>query len=242
VLNIHPMKNLDGIVQKIDKYIDQKDHVREEALHSSRDIVIHCRKAIHCLHRMAWVDAETFMSKASADLAKVYETTKNFPDLSNAGFVETAAQEYGEARCLSHIIHGKELPDPDELQITYSSYLMGLCDVVGELRRGALDFILKGDATKAHEYLLYMDMIYEAVMNFDYPSALLPIKQKQDMIRGLIEKTRGELAVASCEQRIGEKSHEFRGILDSIHNEKKNNDSEMKKKNEEHDIDVDKVW
>jgi translin len=182
------------------------------------------------------------VSQASADLAKLYETTKNFPDLSNAGFVENAAQEYVEVQCLTHIIHGDELPDPDTLQTTYSSYLMGLCDVVGELRRGALDFILKGESIKAHEYLLYMDMIYEAIMGFDYPSALLPIKQKQDMVRGLIEKTRGELAVASCEQRIGDKTLEFRGILDTINNEKKTNASETKKKGNEADIDVDKVW
>ena len=239
---IHLMKNLDGIIENIDKYFDQKDRVREVALRSSRDIIISCRKAIHCLHRSNWTDAEKLVSQASTDLAKLYETTKNFPDLSNAGFVESAAQEYVEAQCLTHIIHGTDLPDPDALQTTYSSYLMGLCDVVGELRRGALDFILKGEPSKAREYLEYMDMIYEAIMNFDYPAALLSIKQKQDMVRGLIEKTRGELAVASCEQRIGDKTHEFRGILDSINNEKKTNTSEVKKKGDEADIDVDKVW
>jgi hypothetical protein len=87
-----------------------------------------------------------------------------------------------------------------------------------------------------------MDRIYEAIMNFDYPPALLPIRRKQDMVRGLIEKTRGELAVASCEQRIGDKTHEFRGILDTINNGKTSDTGEVKKKREETDIDVDKVW
>ena len=42
------------------------------------------------------------------------------------------------------------------------------------------------------------------------------------MVRSLIEKTRGELVVSSCEQRIHDKTHEFHGILDQV-NEEKNN-------------------
>jgi translin len=83
-----------------------------------------------------------------------------------------------------------------------------------------------------------MDEIYDAIMSFDYPSGLIPIKRKQDMVRGLIEKTRGELAVASCERRIDDRTHEFRGILDKINGEKKIE----KRKKESLDIDVDKVW
>ena len=58
------------------------------------------------------------------------------------------------------------------------------------------------------------------------------------MVRGLIEKTRGELAVASCGQRIDERTSEFRGLFDQLNGEKKT----KKKKKESVDIDVDKVW
>lgn len=232
------MKNLNGIIEKIDKHINQKDKIREQALKSSRDIIIGCRKAIQSLHRDLIKDAEGYIKNASNNLENLYDLTGDFPDLFHAGFVENAAQEYVEATCLYNIIQGKDLPDPDKLQTTYSSYLMGLCDVVGELRRGALDFILKGKASKANEYLYHMDEIYDAIMSLDYPSGLIPIKRKQDMIRGLIEKTRGELAVASCEQRIDDRTHEFRGLLDKVNNNKKAD----KKKKESMDIDIDKVW
>lgn len=232
------MKNLNGIIEKIDKHINQKDKIREQALRSSRDIIIGCRKAIQSLHRELIKDAEGYIKNASNNLANLYDLTEEFPDLFHAGFVENAAQEYVEATCLYNIIRGKDLPDPDKLQTTYSSYLMGLCDVVGELRRGALDFILKGKASKANEYLYHMDEIYDAIMSLDYPSGLIPIKRKQDMVRGLIEKTRGELAVASCEQRIDDRTHEFRGLLDKVDGDKKAH----KKKKESMDIDIDKVW
>jgi len=232
------MKNLNGIIDKIDKHINEKDKIREQALKSSRDIIIGCRKAIQSLHRDLIKDAEKYIKHASDNLINLYDLTGAYPDIFHAGFIENAAQEYVEATCLYNIIHGKDLPDPDKIQTTYSSYLMGLCDVVGELRRGALDFILKGEASKANEYLTYMDDIYEAIMSLDYPSGLIPIKRKQDMLRGLIEKTRGELAVASCEQRIEDRTHEFRGLLDKANENKK----AQKKKKESMDIDIDKVW
>jgi len=45
------MKNLGKIVDKIGKSIDEKDKAREQALKSSREIIIGCRKAIQCLHQ-----------------------------------------------------------------------------------------------------------------------------------------------------------------------------------------------
>jgi len=185
--------------------------------------------------------AENYIKQASAKLAQLYDFTKDHPDIFHAGFVENAAQEFVEIHCLYNIMKGQDLPDPDTIQTTYSAYLLGLCDVVGELRRGALDFMLEGNTAKANEYLQHMDRIYDAIMSFDYPSALVPIKKKQDMVRGLIEKTRGELVVSNCERRINDRTHEFHGILDQVNGEKTNS----KKKavaGEEEDIDIDKVW
>ena len=83
-----------------------------------------------------------------------------------------------------------------------------------------------------------MEKIYDVIIRFDYPSALVPIKRKQDIIRGLIEKTQGELAVASCEKRIDNKTDEFRGILDRIHEKEK----KREKKKVDADLNVDRVW
>ena len=135
-------------------------------------------------------------------------------------------------------MQNKNLPDPDELQTTYSAYLCGLCDVVGELRRKSLDCILDGKAKKANNYLKLMDEIYDSIMKFDYPSALVPIKKKQDMVRGIIEKTRGELAVASCESRIEYRTDEFKGLLDQV-NVKKNKRKYKKKNN---DLNLDRLF
>jgi len=223
------MKNLDNIVDKIEKSIDDKELVREKALRSSRDIIINCRKAIQLIHQNKNKDAQKNINQASTKLGELYNITKNYPELYHAGFVENAAQELVEASCFYNILQGKDLPDPDKLQTTYSSYLMGLCDLVGELRRTVLDSIRSGEQKNADEYLTMMEEIYDVIIRFDYPSGLVPIKKKQDMVRGLIEKTRGELAVASCERRIEYRTDEFKGILDQI-NEKSNKTKGQKKR------------
>jgi translin len=231
------MKNLNKIVDKIERKIDDKDRIREKAIHTSRDIIILCRKAIQRLHRNSIKDADNNIKKASAKLAELYDITKRYPDIYHSGYVENASQEFVEAHCLINIMLKKNLPDPDHIQTTYSSYLCGLCDVVGELRRKSLDNILEGKSEKSYDCLKQMEEIYDAIIRFDYPSGLIPIKKKQDMVRNLIEKTKGELAVASCEQRIEYKTDEFRGILDKINS--KSIKGKNKKKSE---LDIDKVW
>jgi len=230
------MKNLEKIINKIEKNIDNKDKVRENALRFSREIIINCRKAIQLIHNNSMDKSNLLIKEASSKLCKLYDLTKNHCDLSHSGFVENAAQEVVEAICLYNIILGDNLPDPDDLHVTYSSYLNGLCDVVGEFRRKSLDLILNGQPEKANDYLKYMEDIYGAILRFDYPSGLIPIKKKQDMVRGLIEKTRGELAVASCERRIEYKTDEFRGILDEMSINKN------KKKDRKDDLNIDRVW
>ena len=234
------MKNLNNIVDKIEKSIDDKDKVREKALRVSREIIINCRKAIQGIHQNLMKDAKSNIKKASNRLEELYGLTKEHPDLYHAGFVENAAQELVEAHCLYNIMSGKDLPDPDEIKTTYSSYLLGLCDLVGELRRTALDSIRKGKAKKADENLNMMEEIYDVIIRFDYPSGLIPIKKKQDMVRGLIERTRGELAVASCERRIEYHTGEFRGMLDKVGENNKKRKSN--KKDSESDLDIDGVW
>lgn len=234
------MKNLEKIIDKIEKNIDDKDRVREIALRLSRDIIIKCRKAIQLIHQNSMKESNKLIKNASLKLNELYDFTKNHSELSHAGFVENAAQEFVEASCLYNIMQGKDLPDPDKLKVTYSSYLQGLCDVVGELRRKSLDSILNGNSDIANKYLKLMEEIYDAIIRFDYPSALIPIKRKQDMVRGIIEKTRGELAVASCERRIEYRTDEFRGFLDKINND--DNNKKEKKKKIQNDLNIDRVW
>jgi translin len=210
------MDNLEEIIDKIEKEIDEKNEVKEHVLHLSRSIVINCRKAIQKMHQDKTDEAKDLIKNTSEIIEELYDTSKKFPDISSAGYSENAAQEFVEASCLYHILNNQDLPDPETLHTSNTSYLTGLCDVVGELRRKALDAMMKNDLDSSHRYLDIMEDIYDAILRFDYPSSLVPIKRKQDVLRTLVEKTQGELAIASVGMSIESKTKEFKSLINDL--------------------------
>src|SRR5437763_674862 len=82
-----------------------------------------------------------------------------------------------------------------------------------ELRLFSLKHLLRGDIKLASSFLEKMERILDALMRFDYPTALVALKRKQDIARSLIEKTRGEVAVAARSQELADKLDAVRGKL-----------------------------
>ena len=105
-----------------------------------------------------------------------------------------AYQEYCEAKTLLALIGKKKIPSYEELSIPFELYLLGLCDVVGELRREMLEE-MKRDNTKLAEYYFdRMSEIYEAMLPIRFSNSLLPqFRKKQDVARGQVEHARSEL-------------------------------------------------
>ena len=201
------MNGLDEIAERIETEMDEKDEVREVALKSSRSVVRLCSSAIRMIHNGDGNGTE-FLEEAKEELHRLRGITKDFPALYHSGFVESAMQEFAEAMVLDAIIKGDEMPTPSSLGITNEGYLLGMGDVIGELRRQAVDSLRNGNMDKASEYLDNMEVLYEFLMRFHYPSGMVAIKRKQDVARGVIEKTRGEVAVStrtySLERKISE--------------------------------------
>jgi len=59
-----------------------------------------------------------------------------------------------------------------------------------------------GDVAKASGFLEMMEDIFDVLLRFDHPNAIVPLRHKQDVARGLLERTRGELAVATQGQAL----------------------------------------
>jgi len=229
------MKKFDDILSRIGDRMRELDSIRERALSQSREIILNCRKCIQSIHNGDFERARKHLTSAGRRLKTLYKMLDGYPEIKSAGFVENASQEFVEAKCLYNLERKGELPDPDKLGVPYVAFLLGLCDLIGELRRFSLDSMRHGNIDDANRYLEMMEEIYESIMDFEYPSSL---KRKQDIARGLIEKTKSELAVASCEKRINDRIEEFRGLLDIV----EKNKLEEKKKREKPDLDIDRVW
>ena len=195
------MKNLKNITEKIMCRLEEKDRVREEALKTSRNIIRKCSEAIQAMHR----GEKTDFSDIKNETKKLIKTVRNHPDLYYSGFVENAFQELCEASIIAFVIENKNLPDPDRLGVTYTSYLLGMGDAIGEFRRCALDALIDGNIEKTKWCIDVMEGLYSALMKFDLPTGVVSIRKKRDVARSLIEKTRGELVIAMMEKGLEKK-------------------------------------
>jgi len=205
------VKNLTDIIGEIEAHLDEKDEVRELALKSSRAIARLSGAAIHGLHKGA--DSEGPLREAREEAMKLRSVLEDQPDLFHSGFVENALQELCEASIIHAIAHGKLLPSPKECAATDASYLLGLGDAVGELRRFALEDLRRGNVAGAADHLKTMEDIFDSLVRFDYPTAIVALKHKQDVARSLIEKTRGEVAVATRGKALEDKLDRIQGRL-----------------------------
>ncbi|MEE9223510.1 MAG: translin family protein [Thermoplasmata archaeon] len=189
------MENLAEIAKELEAELDEKDEIREVALKSSRAIARLSGSALRQI--LKGEDESENLEAARNEAHRLAGVLSGHPDIYYSGFVENAFQELTEVNILRSILRNEPLRGPKDIGVHSVSYLLGLGDVVGELRRLALDSLIEGDVGNAQDFLRKMEAIYETIIQFDYPSALVSIRRKQDIARSLIEKTRGEIAVAS---------------------------------------------
>jgi translin len=138
----------------------------------------------------------------TAELREIRTTAAELTDWlhregrGDEGLAHDALQESAEAILLGAIVNGGELPGPTELGIDPEPYLMGLGDVVGEVRRLALDRLGSGDLPGAEAHLITMEHLFRTLLRFDTTRAIVSLKPKQDVARSLLERTRGEVTMA----------------------------------------------
>jgi len=226
------MDNLGDIAEKIEERLNEKDGLREATLKQCRDIIRYSRKCISLLHNEAVDEAAEMAAQAHHINASLKEDITEHPDIRTAGYMENASQELAEAHLFLSIYQGNDLPYPEDLGITYTSYLLGLGDVVGELRRRAVNLLRDGDVAEVEHLLQLMEAICDHLMEFDYPSGLVPVKRKQDIAKKILERLRGEVVMYKKNKAVEEK-------IDLLLRHLQKGKSES---GDDFDLDVNSVW
>lgn len=201
------MKNLEEIAERIESRLEEKDQVREVAIKSARAINRLSGSIVHLIHKGE--DVRPMMHEALDETHRLRSLLEDYPEIWESGLVEGALQELAEAAILLALVREDDLPDPDDMGITGNAYLLGMADAIGELRRFALEKLREGEVDEAKVYLEMMEEIFLVIMRFDFPDALIPIRRKQDVARSLLEKTRGDVAVAVNSARLQKKMDEL---------------------------------
>lgn len=195
------MDELEGIVDRIRDYLEDKNAARDRALKNSRALIRQCSLAIRAVHREERAKAEEHLREAQTHVQGLHEDLAPYPDLYHAGYTQDGFKEFSEASIVSALVAGDPVPSPEDLGVEYAAYLGGLGEAAGELRRRTLDLVRQGRFEEAEPLLAAMNDIYDMLVTVDYPDALTGgLRRITDMVRGVTERTRGDLT-ASMQQR-----------------------------------------
>jgi translin len=146
-----------------------------------------CSKSIIALHQNRIEEASSNMDSARTLLEELRISAKD--DLYK--YVAVAEQELVEAYSLKAIMNGSAIPTMEDLQVSGQSYLTGLLDCVGEVKRLVYDRMRSGKEKDVEALFALMQEIYGSVYPFAvYDNVVSGLRKKLDVARMLIEDVR----------------------------------------------------
>jgi translin len=207
---------LEEIAEKIHRSFEVCTEERDRALAQARTLTRHCAHAIRAIHRDENALARQHLDEALELVKSLRKNLANLPELFYAGYTQDALKEYAEAALVYALINNNDFPAPEDLLLEPSTYLQGLAEAVGELRRRTLDMLLKENASEAKRLLGEMDDIYAILVTMDYPDAITRgLRRLTDLARSIIERTRGDFTLSLRQERLENTIREFEANLDS---------------------------
>jgi translin len=199
--------SLRKVLGKVREELKQKEEVKEEIQKNMRQATRLSKQAILLIHNGRTKEARKSLKETDRLLSILTKLAKKHRELLHSGPADAAFQEYTEAQTLLRLMEKGQFISPEELNVPSIDYVLGLADVIGELRRRGLDVLRKGDVEMAEECLETMEEIFSELTAMDDAYMLVPgLRRKCDIARHVIETTRGEITIevrrASLERSI----------------------------------------
>jgi translin len=189
------MADMQSSLEAINTELKDVQERREKLIKGTRDVVMLCSKSIVALHQGQINDAKGKMEEAKAMLEEFRRYAKE--DLYR--YISVAEQELVEAYALRAVMENMPVPAMQGLDVTGPSYLTGLLDCVGEIKRLVYDRMRSGNEKDAEKLFATMEEVYNAIYPFAvYDNIVAGLRKKLDVARMLIEDIR---AVVTEESR-----------------------------------------
>tara|TARA_B100000470_G_scaffold149777_1_gene116511 strand:+ start:68 stop:679 length:612 start_codon:yes stop_codon:yes gene_type:complete len=184
------IKNVKSSLPLISKNLEKTNSKREFLIKNNRETVILCSQAIISIHKNDLNTAKKKIAKAKSELTKLKQKTSG----NLVRYIITPEQEFVEAVSLLAVIEGKEIPSVKSLKVSDESYILGLLDCIGELKRQVIDNIRVGDSKRASDLFDTMENLYLLLYPFaSYDKIVKETRRKLDVNRMLVEETRSVL-------------------------------------------------
>lgn len=210
------MNRLNEVADSLREDLTAKNTARDAAIAQSRELIRHCAECIRAIHRREWDTADEKMAALDSGAADIKLQVADYPELYHSGYTQDALKEVVEAHITYAIIRDFAIPSAEELQVESSTYLKGLGEAATELRRFILDIMRRTEehSDEAERLLEWMDAIYDQLVTFDFPDALTHgLRRQTDVVRGVLERTRGDLTHSLRQQRLQDALQRFEDRL-----------------------------
>ena len=195
--------DLEALSDRIRASFERQNQIRDEALAQSRNLIRHAARAIRAIHRDDTDLAYKNLEQADALADALRGGLSEDPDLYFSGYAQDALKEYCEAHLTVATILNKDWPSPEDLNVEYPTYLNGMSEVVGELRRRIMDIMREGHSQEVERLLDIMDDIYAQLVTMDFPDALTyGLRRRTDIARSIIERTQADVTVSYRQQEL----------------------------------------
>ena len=189
--------------EKIERRLVSLNEIRDDLMRLSRDVVKYSGRSIESFHRKQINQTEQNLEKAENNLIELTKILETEPSFYQLGLVNVALQEYTEAKLLLDIVEKGKFSTVEELKVTEQTYLLGIADLIGELRRYILEKLLDNEIEDAKSVYNTMKEIYGTFMQIDYGRNLVSdFRRKKDIARVLIERTLSDLLGAIQSEKI----------------------------------------
>lgn len=199
-------KSLKKAISRLRKELKAKNELRERMLSESRRITRLSKEATTLIFQGRIPKARAGLKKASSLFRQAIRRLEATPELRHSGALSAACQEFAEASILLALEERGVCPSVEEMKVDINSYVLGLADVPGELRRGVLAALLNHDVKGAERRFRMMEAIYNELTALDEQAFhVLPgLRRKCDVIRHLLELTASEVVLERRQQRLEE--------------------------------------
>ena len=147
------MENFREFSEQVHQVFETLNQARDNALLQARQLTRLSAQTIRAIHRSEMEEAARGLEEAGKLAVSLKEMLAEFQQLFYAGYTQDALKEFAEASITYAVINNEPLPTPASLNIDYATYLNGLAEVTGELRRRCLDILRQGYSRDAERLL-----------------------------------------------------------------------------------------
>jgi translin len=206
--------SLKRVLKKIEIELRERERIKDELFDGMRKATRLSKQAIFSIHKNQLHKAEELLQESRALFTNLEEIPKEHQKFIYSGIVYSAQQEYAEACIFLRLVQDGKFIDPVRIDVPSTSFLLGLADTVGELRRRTLNCLRHNDVGQAERNLEMMEKIYDELVVLDEAfHAVSELRRKCDIARRIIEITRGDVTI---EVRRSSLENAIKGLQETL--------------------------